>query len=103
VLNLTQLQEPFSERMAKDPSCDLGPPVHSWGSWSGTKQLEPWQKTLVGPPVYFWGSWSGTKQFDDISPLDVLWGPWMSSKESLLSTWIDPWLRTLMVKPLDIF
>jgi hypothetical protein len=52
----------------KDPSCDLGPPVHSWGSWSGTKQLEPWKKTLVGPLVYFWGSWSGTKQFDDISP-----------------------------------
>jgi hypothetical protein len=22
----------------KDPSQDLGPPVHSWGSWSGTKQ-----------------------------------------------------------------
>jgi hypothetical protein len=52
----------------KDPSCDLGPPVHSWGSWSGTKQLEPWQKTLVGPPVYCWGSWSRTKQFDGISP-----------------------------------
>jgi hypothetical protein len=25
----------------KDRSCDLGPPVHSWGSWSQTKQLEP--------------------------------------------------------------
>jgi hypothetical protein len=24
----------------KAPSWDLGPPVHSWGSWSGTKQLD---------------------------------------------------------------
>jgi hypothetical protein len=39
----------------KDPSCDLGPPVHSWGSWSGTKQLEPWKNTLVGPPSVFLG------------------------------------------------
>jgi hypothetical protein len=39
----------------KDPSCDLGPPVHSWGSWSRTKQLEPWQKTLVGPPSVLLG------------------------------------------------
>jgi hypothetical protein len=52
----------------KDPNGDLGPPVHSWGSWFGTKQLEPWKKTIVGPPVYFRGSWSRTKQFDDISP-----------------------------------
>jgi hypothetical protein len=34
----------------KDPSQDLGPPVHSWGSWSGTKQSVPWQKTLVRAP-----------------------------------------------------
>jgi hypothetical protein len=59
MLKLMQLQEPFSGRMEKDRSCDLGPPVHSWGSWSGTKELEPWKKTLVGPLVYFWGSWSG--------------------------------------------
>jgi hypothetical protein len=52
----------------KDPSCDLGPPVHSWGSWFGTKQLDPWKKTLVGPAMYCWGSWSRTKQFDGISP-----------------------------------
>ena len=52
----------------KDSSCDLGPPVHSWGSWSGTKQLKPWKKTLVAPSVYYWGSWSRTKQFEDISP-----------------------------------
>jgi hypothetical protein len=34
----------------KDPSRDLGPPVHSWGTWSGTKQSVPWQKTLVRAP-----------------------------------------------------
>jgi hypothetical protein len=52
----------------KDPSCDLGPPVHSSGSWSETKQLEPWKNTLVKTPVYYWGSWSREKYFDDISP-----------------------------------
>jgi hypothetical protein len=34
----------------KDPSRDLGPLVHSWDTWSGTKQSVPWQKTLVRPP-----------------------------------------------------
>jgi hypothetical protein len=52
----------------KDPSGDLGPPLHSWGSWSGTKQLEPWQKTLVKAPSVLLGFWSRTKQFDYISP-----------------------------------
>jgi hypothetical protein len=34
----------------KVPSRDLEPPVHSWGSWSGTKQSVPWKKTLVRAP-----------------------------------------------------
>ena len=35
--------------MLKQPKVnELG--LHSWGSWSRTKQLEPWQKTLVRAP-----------------------------------------------------
>jgi hypothetical protein len=33
----------------KDPNCDPGPPVHSWGYWFGTKQLEPWKRPWSGP------------------------------------------------------
>jgi hypothetical protein len=28
----------------KDPSRDLGPPVHSWGTWSGTKTISAMAK-----------------------------------------------------------
>jgi hypothetical protein len=31
LLKLVQLQEPFSWTMARDLSCGLGPPTHSWG------------------------------------------------------------------------
>ena len=40
--------------------------MHSWGSWSGTKQLEPWKKTPMRPPVDDWGSSSWTKQYKSL-------------------------------------
>jgi hypothetical protein len=33
---------------AKDPRQDLGPPVHSWGMWSGTNLIKTLDKCL-GP------------------------------------------------------
>jgi hypothetical protein len=46
----------------KDPSLDLGPPVHSWGFGLGPNSQSHGKRPLKGPPVDNWGSWSGTKQ-----------------------------------------
>jgi hypothetical protein len=39
----------------KDPSCDLGPPVHSRDSWSGTQAVRAMEKDPSWAPNVFLG------------------------------------------------